>query len=216
MKHFYVYYSYEEYGRGYIGKRECKCEPEKDTKYFGSFHDKTFKPTQKIILDTFNTREEVYEAECILHEYYQVDKNPHFANRAKQTSTKFYFSSDGENNPMYGKYGEEHPAYGYRFNDEVCKYRSERQVGEKNHMYGRRGEACPLYGKKASIETRKKMSEGRRGEKNHMYGKKSWCSGKSSPWMWITNGIETCYVNKSSEIPKGWRRGRGSFSNTNK
>jgi hypothetical protein len=52
------------------------------------------------------------------------------------------------------------------------------------------------------------MSEGRRGEKNHRYGKKSWCSGKSSPWMWITNGIEARYVNKSSEIPKGWRRGR--------
>jgi hypothetical protein len=26
-KYFYVYYSYEEFGRGYIGKRECKCLP---------------------------------------------------------------------------------------------------------------------------------------------------------------------------------------------
>jgi len=49
MKHFYVYYSYEEYGRGYIGKRECKYLPEEDVNYFGSFKDKTFKPTQKII-----------------------------------------------------------------------------------------------------------------------------------------------------------------------
>ena len=84
MKHFYVYYSYEEYGRGYIGKRECICTPEEDIKYFGSFEDKTFKPTQKIILETFNNRKEAYIAESKLHHFYDVKHNPHFANRANQ------------------------------------------------------------------------------------------------------------------------------------
>ena len=103
-KYFYVYYSYEEYGRGYIGKRECKCLPEEDIKYFGSYKDKTFKPTQKIILETFGSVEEALEAECALHYFYEVDKNPHFANRAKQTSKKFYYITPremmvGENNP---------------------------------------------------------------------------------------------------------------------
>ena len=78
MKHFYVYYSYEEYGKGYIGKRECECLPEEDIHYFGSFHDKSFYPTQKIILETFNGVEEALEAEIILHDFYEVDKNPHF------------------------------------------------------------------------------------------------------------------------------------------
>ena len=59
MKHFYVYYSYEEYGRGYIGKRECKCLPEEDVSYFGSFKDKTFNPTQKIILETIESAEAI-------------------------------------------------------------------------------------------------------------------------------------------------------------
>jgi predicted signal transduction protein with EAL and GGDEF domain len=100
MKHFYVYYSYEEYGRGYIGKRECKCLPEQDIKYFGSYKDKTFKPTQKIILETFENVEKALEAECALHDFYKIDKNPHFANRAKQTSTGFYYNPPkGENNP---------------------------------------------------------------------------------------------------------------------
>ena len=58
-KYFYVYYSYEPWGRGYIGKRECECLPEEDVKYFGSYRDKTFKPTEKIILQTFDTVEEV-------------------------------------------------------------------------------------------------------------------------------------------------------------
>jgi uncharacterized pyridoxamine 5'-phosphate oxidase family protein len=104
MKHFYVYYSYEEYGRGYIGKRECKCLPQEDVSYFGSFKDKTFNPTQKIILETFNSVEEALEAECALHDFYEVDKNPHFANRAKQTSTGFRKSFNTNNKDFCDKF----------------------------------------------------------------------------------------------------------------
>ena len=88
MNH-YVYYSYEEWGRGYIGVRSCICKPQDDDKYMGSFYDKSFKPTQKIILEMFNSREQAIDAEIKLHQFYAVDVNPHFANRAKQTSTKF-------------------------------------------------------------------------------------------------------------------------------
>jgi hypothetical protein len=95
MKNFYVYYSYEEWGRGYIGKRECYCLPEEDVKYFGSFTDKSFKPTQKIVLATFETREEAFAAEIALHGFYKVEKNSHFANKARQTSTGFYSDATG-------------------------------------------------------------------------------------------------------------------------
>ena len=89
-EYYYTYYSYEEYGRGYFGSRGCKCLPEKDVKYFGSFKDKTFKPTQKIILKSdYTTRAEADADEILLHDYYDVANNPHFANQAKQTSTKF-------------------------------------------------------------------------------------------------------------------------------
>jgi hypothetical protein len=89
-EYYYTYYSYEEYGRGYFGSRGCECLPEEDINYFGSFRDKTFKPTQKIILGIYETREEAYADEIILHDYYDVANNPHFANRANATSTKFY------------------------------------------------------------------------------------------------------------------------------
>jgi hypothetical protein len=113
-EYYYTYYSYEEWGRGYFGSRKCKCLPEEDVKYFGSFYDKTFKPTQKIILkDDYATREEALADEVILHDYYDVANNPHFANQAKATSTKFISNSEdvarrnrakiGEKNPMYGK-----------------------------------------------------------------------------------------------------------------
>ena len=94
-EYYYTYYSYEEWGRGYIGSRGCKCLPEEDVKYFGSFRDKSFKPTQKIILKSdYATREEAYVDEIALQEFYKVVENPHFANRAYQTSTKFYVPTD--------------------------------------------------------------------------------------------------------------------------
>jgi hypothetical protein len=113
MKNFYVYYSYEEWGRGYIGKRECYCLPEEDVRYFGSFKDKTFRPTQKIILETFTTREEALAAEIILHDFYQVDINPHFANKARQTAVGFFYDRTGEKNypEWFDKMmGENHPS----------------------------------------------------------------------------------------------------------
>lgn len=113
----------------------------------------------------------------------------------------------GENNPMYGKIGKEHPAFGYKHTEKVKRQLSERQLGEKNHMYGRIGKNNPNYGSKRNEETKRKMSENRKGQKNHRYGKKSWHSGKSL-MMWITNGIESKYVFKETEIVDGWWRGR--------
>jgi hypothetical protein len=88
MNH-YVYYSYEEWGRGYIGVRSCKCLPEEDCSYLGSFKDKTFTPEHKIILSTFGSRTEAVEAEILLHNHFEVQINLHFANQAKQTSTGY-------------------------------------------------------------------------------------------------------------------------------
>jgi hypothetical protein len=106
-KYYYTYYSYEEWGRGYIGVRTCKCLPEEDIKYFGSYRDNTFYPTQKIILQTYNTREEAYADEIILHDYYDVANNPQFANMSNATSTGFYVCGEQarENGKKAGKIG---------------------------------------------------------------------------------------------------------------
>ena len=148
-KYFYVYYSYEEFCNGYIGKRECKCLPEEDINYFGSFRDKTFKPTQKIILETFNSVEDALEAECVLHDFYKIDKNLHFANKAKQTSKKFYYINPSEN-----MIGENNPA-------KRPEVRKKLSTSAKNRI--------PI-----SEETRKKMSDSHMGRVSPkgMLGKK--------------------------------------------
>ena len=84
----YIYYSYEENGRGYIGSRTCQCNPQEDV-YFGSYKDKTFQPTAKIILATCKTKEERYQLEYFYQKMHNVVENPHFANRAFQTQSGF-------------------------------------------------------------------------------------------------------------------------------
>lgn len=51
--------------------------------------------TQKIILKSdYATREEAYTDEIILQKHYKVVENPHFANKAYQTSTKFHLPKE--------------------------------------------------------------------------------------------------------------------------
>ena len=107
-EYYYTYYSYEEWGRGYFGSRGCKCLPEEDINYLGSSKDKTFKPKYKIILKSdYATREEAYADEIILQEYYKVVENPHFANKAYQSTTKFYYDTPLEQRILNGKKGGE-------------------------------------------------------------------------------------------------------------
>ena len=87
MRH-YVYYSYEEYGRGYIGVRSSEKDPARDP-YMGSYKDKSFSPTHKIVLEEYSTREEAARAEITLHAYYDIGRNQHFANKAKATALGF-------------------------------------------------------------------------------------------------------------------------------
>jgi len=168
-KYFYVYYSYEPWKRGYIGKRECWCLPEEDIKYFGSFRDKTFKPTEKIILEVFRTRKEAMQAEIYLHNFYQVDINPHFANKAKATSTGFYICMEGESNPMSKMKGEKSPFYGKKLTEE---HKQKLKEARKNKLHTEETKRkigkskignINMLGKKHSEKTKQLMSESAKG-----------------------------------------------------
>lgn len=78
----YVYLSYEENGRKYIGSRTCyDCTPEDDP-YLGSYTDKTFHPTKKEILAVCETRNEANIIESFLQHKFNIIDNPEYANRA--------------------------------------------------------------------------------------------------------------------------------------
>lgn len=160
-EYHYVYYSYEEWGMGYFGSRSCKCLPEEDVKYFGSFKDKNFKPTQKIILkDDYATRAEAYIDEIILQEYYKVVENPHFANRAYQTSTGF--SQKGR--VPWNKGIPRDPEIIKKMND-ARKNKPSHNKGKKMSLEQRQKLSLACKGRKVSEEAKKKISKATKGKK---------------------------------------------------
>lgn len=168
-KYHYTYYSYEEWGMGYFGSRSCDCLPEEDIDYFGSFTHENFHPTYKIILKSdYLTRADAMRDEVILHNYYDVAANPHFANRAKQTSTRFTqagVSPSEETRKKLSRAGK-----GKKRSEEtkqrMSKAFSGKYVSEETKEKVRQAN----LGKKLSPETIKKREETRR--KNYENGPK--------------------------------------------
>ena len=99
-KFHYVYLITElSTNKKYIGSRSCDNKPEFDLghKYYSSSKNKIFIKNQKDNRDNYNytilsmhqTREEAINEEIRLHDLYNVNHNPEFYNRSKQTSTGF-------------------------------------------------------------------------------------------------------------------------------
>lgn len=182
-----MYYSYEEWGRGYIGSKPSgsECLPDEDP-YMGSFKDKTFNPTEKIILGVFETPKECLEAEVLLHELFEVDVNPHFANLARQTSTGFV--SLVKTKEHRSRISES--LKGRKLSAESIEKR------QKNRRYAV-GEEHPLYGKNHTEKARQKIRDARAKQTNVK-------GGCSFPWWVNSKGQRT----RSLTCPgEGWEKG---------
>lgn len=158
MNH-YIYYSYEENGRGYIGSRSCICDP-KDDNYFGSFKDKTFAPTKKVILATCDSKEERYKLEYFYQKIHNVVENPHFANRAFQTATGFSRlglanSEESRKKMSAARRGRPSGMLGKKHTEET----------KKRIAKSLKGVPCPSRGQKWTEERRQNHSECLKGKK---------------------------------------------------
>jgi len=166
-KYNYVYYSYEPWGRGYIGARTCSCVPIEDVNYFGSFKDKSFKPTGKIIIAEFSTREEALKAEICLHNFYEVHLNTHFANRAKQTATKF--NRQGLPGTLQDKNHSEETKEKIR----QARLGSTRPLSVRQKLSESfKGHNNPFYGKTHTQESKEKISKTKKGRPGTWIGRK--------------------------------------------
>lgn len=195
---YYTYYSYEPWGRGYIGSKPSGCEgdPLLDG-YFGSYSDISFKPTEKIILGVYDTPEKCLAAEVVLHKFFEVDKNPHFANRAKLTSSGFSYSGGhpGEKNGMYGK---THTPEAKRAMAEA------RSIVNKNSHWISNGEQEKFVLKSLPIPDNWYVGRSKHftspvvksGSENTSFGKK-----------WFNNGTEELFA-LPSEVDETWEVGR--------
>ena len=186
-KHHYVYHSYEEWGREYIGCRTCDCLPEEDTNYFGSFYDKTFKPTEKTILFVCETRIEALEIEIELHNFFNVAVNPKFANQVKQTNTGF--DTTGVPQTEEHKKKKSVAKTGKTLTEETKKKISMGMSGENNPQYGKTGALSPRSRAIIVIrpdDTEEHFVSGREAARKLKINKGSLCgylkSGKSARW----------------------------------
>ena len=102
MFHF-VYNSYEQWGRNYIGVHSTN---DLEDGYLGSYVDPTFKPTSRDILEFYETRAEAELAEIELHNFFDVANNPKFANQAKAHNTGSYpFTLSNKAKAEFGRKG---------------------------------------------------------------------------------------------------------------
>jgi len=157
MRFHYTYCSYEESGRSYVGSRTCRCLPINDINYFGSFTDKTFTPTKKVILKVYNTAEECLLAEHFLMKLLNVGEDENFAN--KQVSP---FRPNNTSPESRKKISE--ALKGKPISPERKAKMSAMRKGEGNHRHG----------VAMSEETKKKISEAKKG-------KPAWNKGKKAP-----------------------------------
>lgn len=96
IQYHYTYILRLRNGQEYIGVRSSKVLPELDTQYLGT--SKYFKKQDvafKSIIETFKSRDEAAQHEIELHDRYDVGRNPGFANRAKATTSRLAFNTQG-------------------------------------------------------------------------------------------------------------------------
>lgn len=140
---FYVYLSYEtqkEFNRFYIGYRKCPehLTPATDP-YLGSYTDKTFEPTNKIVIQVFLSGEEAIKYERHLQEKYNVVYNNAFANKTIFYGDFFYVQSHS--------------------------IESKEKISKTKKSQNLKGEKSPMWGKTIPAETRDKIRKTLTGRK---------------------------------------------------
>lgn len=178
----YVYYSYEQWGRGYIGARSRS--PVNDD-YLGSYTDKSFSPTEKIVLCECDTMKEALAIERQLHHFFDVVHNAHFANRAMVTSSAFIREwSDEQREEKRQRMVERNTSDEHKqdMRENNPMFREEvrlKCVGNKSRT-----------GMKNSEEMNEKIRKGVRKLK------------------WINDGTRSKRIPSTEEKPEGWMWGR--------
>jgi hypothetical protein len=203
--------------------------PEEDVTYFGSFTDTTFKPTQKIIFRSdYENAKELAKDEIILHDFYDVAKNPHFANRAKATSTSF--DRTGATHTDEAKQLMSNLATGRTHTEETKRKLRDMGIGKTQTDEAKQKNRDSHIGKIATEETKQllrdlatgrthteetkqKMRKMRKGNKSPMLGKKHTGEAKQKNRdahigrKWYVNAVGETRLSKESLGPD-WKLGR--------
>lgn len=164
----------------YIGVRSCKCDPVKDTSYWGSSKhlpkDVTITHT-KLIIKQFSTRREAVEHEVYLHRVNNVALSGEFYNKANQKTSGFDTSGTKLGSPS-----------------ELHRQR----LSESNKRYASKpGYVNPRKGVTLSEETKSKLSKSIKDSRS----KKSpaQASPRFKPWFIEWRGTRQEFFDKTKQ-----------------
>ena len=207
-KHHYVYRSYEPLGRSYIGKRSCLCIPEEDVNYLGSYSDPDFHPTQKEILAICDSSEHALEVEIFFHEFYDVARNPMFANKAKQTSK--FFNVEGVPKSEQHRQKIKDSLQGLPKTEAHRRNLSLAKQGKPASEACRLAQIEAVKGKPKSAEHKRKIARANTGKKMGEESKKKMALKRSEnnlgrSW-WVNETGDTLFRHESPG--PGWQKGR--------
>jgi hypothetical protein len=154
--------------RFYIGVRSCKVNPEED-KYFGS--SKSFREWRKNnkdaeivkqVLAIWKDRKSASQHEILLHDCFDVAKNPEFFNRSKALSSGFTTAGV----PMVNKFQKGQAVRrGAKLNAEQIEAARLRKLGARHTEETKRKMSRSQTGRKWSDEQKQKLSMIHKGRK---------------------------------------------------
>jgi hypothetical protein len=174
----------------------------------GSYSDADFSPTQKEILAICESSEHALEVEIFFHEFYDVARNPLFANKAKQTSK--YFNTEGvpKSEPHKEKIREALSGLPKSQSHRLNLSQSKR--GKPASEACRLAQIAAVKGKPKSAEHRRKIAEANRGKKLGEGSRKKMAQRRAEnnlgrSW-WVNQEGETKFQ-LDSPGPE-WKKGR--------
>lgn len=200
----FVYLAYEDKpdGRMYIGKHSTN---DLSDGYLGSFLDASFNPSHRLILQYYKTEQGAISGEIQWQQTFKVAEDPQYANRAYQTSARFYYPWKGKARSDTDKQKKSAAAKGKPKSLEHRKKLSEAKLGSTLSEEHKRNIGLSGLGREVTMETREKIRVKKKGvPQSDDHRQKLAALRKGKKW-WNNGTIET----QAHEAPSpDWKRGR--------
>jgi hypothetical protein len=154
--------------RFYVGVRSCKGIPEQDryigsSKHFAEWRKQNpIAVIEKQVLAVWPTRQEAMSHEMLLHDCFDIPKNPEFWNKAKLLTNGF--TTAGIDLPNKYKKGQISPRKGVKLTVEQIENARLRKLGTKHSEETKKRMSKSQTGRKWSEEHKQKFSEIHKGK----------------------------------------------------